>query len=320
MTEETCVNRIVEVLGVTLDEAEKIVIKAVEGGEVASASGLEPWLEERFLPNVVYIDEFGYARMCIDALKIVQKTAATDYGSSRQRDLGQLWADMTRGYLGELAFVSFAEKKWALAIDLDHEEGEMADFLPQDIHRVREVSQREWRKPRIKVGIKTTKWNGIWLDIPGDQFNHSDVHVFVKIGVDQNHLFAYFKHISVFRDKILKTAEDQGHLSGEEAQALFDKLPGFRPIPAHICGFVQRESAYESLCYTGKRGRVNYTVTGWKGPIADGDLERIKAQQAVSGKVTFAGIGKFAHSSGYLFNTGNLLWRTSDWRAVRDRI
>ncbi len=36
---------------------------------------------ERLLPNLVFIDEPGYAAMCIDALKIVSTTAGTDFGS-----------------------------------------------------------------------------------------------------------------------------------------------------------------------------------------------------------------------------------------------
>ena len=46
---------------------------------------------------------------------------------------------------------------------------------------------------KLNISIKTSKWNGIWLDIPGNQFEHSDIHVFVKIGAGRDHLFAFFK-------------------------------------------------------------------------------------------------------------------------------
>lgn len=75
--------------------AENILDKALAGKEFSDDSDLERWLNERFLPNVIFIDEDGYAKMCIDALKILKSTSATDFGSSRQRDLGQLWGDMT---------------------------------------------------------------------------------------------------------------------------------------------------------------------------------------------------------------------------------
>ncbi|OGC21450.1 hypothetical protein A2291_05975 [candidate division WOR-1 bacterium RIFOXYB2_FULL_42_35] len=185
---------IVEKLGVDSSESAKILEKALIGGEITDKMPAEQWLEERFLPNCVVIDEEGYSKMCIDALKILGTTAATDYGGSRQRDLGQLWADMTRGYLGELAFSLFLKNKWNIESELGHEVGAIEDFLPTDIHLVSKKGEIS-RPPKINIGIKTIKWNGIWLDIPGDQFSHSDVHVVVKVGTGRDHLFAFFKKI-----------------------------------------------------------------------------------------------------------------------------
>ena len=111
-------------LNVIGKEAQMIFDKAVAGGEIVEAKSEQcatEWIETRLLPNTVFIDETGYARMCIDALKILGTTAATDYGGSRQRDLGQLWADMTRGYVGEFAFAKFLEKQYNIATNLDHE-------------------------------------------------------------------------------------------------------------------------------------------------------------------------------------------------------
>lgn len=311
MTRDEVLNKISEKLQVVNTEAELILEKAEKGGEIHGT--LEDWLEDRFLPNVVFIDEDGYARMCIDALKILATTVATDYGSSRQRDLGQLWADMTRGYLGELAFQLYLKKNWNLEIELGHEKGEISEFLSTDIHGVRNKGEVKFRIGKIKVGIKATKWNGIWCDIPGDQFNHSNVHVLVKVGTGRDHLFAYFKKISVFKDKVLRVGQNIGLLSSDEADTLYDNLPTFRPIPAYICGFVQSEKTHESLSYEGKKGRKNYNITAWKGPIVPGDLEKIKTREGVTGSVKFEGIGKFAHDKGYLFNAGNLLWRKEEW-------
>src|SRR3989338_3963644 len=185
-------------LNVSGMEAQMIFDKAVAGGEIVdvkSEQSSTEWVETRLLPNTVFIDETGYARMCIDALKILGTTAATDYGGSRQRDLGQLWADMTRGYLGEFAFAKFLEKQYNIATNLDHEKGDLKKYLPTDIHSIQRQGEAE-REPKITVGIKTTKWNGIWLDLPGDQFNHSDAHILVKVGTGRDHLFAYFKKIS----------------------------------------------------------------------------------------------------------------------------
>lgn len=260
------------------------------------------------------IDEVGYARMCIDALKILKSTAATDYGSSRQRDLGQLWGDMTRGYLAEYAFMLFLQKNWNIEAELGHEKGDLKDYLPSDIHKIKKNSE-PLREPKIKIGIKGTKWNGIWFDIPGAQFNHSDIHILVKVGTNRDHLFAYFKHISVFKDKILKKGIELGAINQQEADSLFDSLPLFQPIPAYIAGFVVKNKEYKPLSYTGKKGRKNYNIESWNGEIKSGDLQKIKEKEKLStnGKIKFEGIGDFSHENGYLFNVGNLLWEKEDW-------
>jgi len=298
-------------------EAEMIVAKAVAGGE-ASEENISEWYEQRFLPNLVLIDEDGYSRMCIDALKILDKTAATDYGGSRQRDMGQLWADMTRGYLGELAFQLFLKNK-GMGIKLGHERGELSDYLVGDIREVKK-SGEDSRPPKIQIGIKTTKWNGIWFDLPGDQFNHSGAHTFIKVGTGRNHLFAFFKKISVFKDKVLKVGQDIGLLTTDESVEIYNELPTFKPIPAYISGFVLREPGYPTSSYGGHKGRLHYKITSWEGPINASDLERIKETEHVKGKVEFEGIGKFSHDRGYLFNTGSLLWKEKDWNELIERM
>ena len=319
MTREQAIQIIAEKLGVDIIEATMILEKAEIGGEINNTVPIEKWLNERFLPNCIFIDEDGYARMCVDALKILSFTAATDYGSSRQRDMGQLWADMTRGYLGELAFITYLEHRWKINATLGHEVGALKDFLPEDIKSVKKENEPE-RSPKIKVSIKTVKWNGIWFDIPGDQFSHSDVQILVKVGAGRDHLFAFFKQISVFKDKVLKRGQDVGVLTQDSASKLFDQLPSFKPIPAYICGFVLRDVQYQNLSFSGKRGRKNYTITSWNGPIMSGDIEQIKLRENIAGSVKFEGIGEFAHDSGYLFNTGNLIWEENNWHELIDRI
>ena len=312
--QDSLIKEVKKFMNSTYEEAEKIVEKAVVGGEINSESEFEIWLEEKFKPNVVFIDEAGYASMCIDALKILKGTAATDYGSSRQRDFGQMWADMTRGYLAEYAFSKFLKEKFNIESKLGHEKGKLEDFLPMDIHKVKIEGETVFRVPKIKIGIKGTKFNGIWFDIPGNQFKHSDIHVLVKVGTGRDHLFAYFKHISIFKDKILQKGIESGLLTSEEASELYNHLPGFQPITAYVVGFAVSQFNYDNFSYGGKMGRINYKITTWNGPIKRGDLEEIKIREKVIGKVQFESIGEFAHESGYLFNTGVLLWRKSDWK------
>lgn len=304
-------------LGIDDNEFEKILDKALAGGEVKDEAHYDEWIEKRFLPNIVLISKNQYAQMCVNALKIVSHVAATDYGSSRQRDMGQLWADMIRGYLGEIALVMFLKTKWGIEADLGHDKGDIAGYLPLDIHKVK-FPNNQIRDPKLKISVKATKWNGIWLDIPGDQFNHSDIHVLVKVGVGRDHLFAFFKEISVFKDKVLKVGEDIGALSQEESGALYAALPSFKEIPAYICGFVRKDSVYADLPYQGKKGRINYTITGWNGAIQAGDIDKIKQRESIGGKVKFEGIGEFSHDSGYLFNTGSFKWERSEWDKVID--
>ncbi|MFQ5485183.1 MAG: hypothetical protein ACE5DO_07600 [Desulfobacterales bacterium] len=303
-------------MGIETGEADKLIEKAIIGGEIAGETKIDEWLEERFFPNCVLIDEPGYAQMCVDALKILGSTAPTDYGSSRQRDLGQLWADMTRGYLGELAFILFLRKRWNIEADLGHEIGNLDAYLPMDIHEVRLSSEEKFRAPKIGISIKAAKWNAIWLDIPGAQFHHSDIHALVKVGAGRDHLFAFFKTISVFKDKVLKRGEDVGSLTKEEAQSLYDSLPTFKPIPAYICGFIKKSNAHRELSYEGRKGRKHYKITAWNGPISNGDLERIKLAEGITGKVIFEGINEFSHNAGFLFNIGNLRWRAEEWNEV----
>lgn len=300
-------------------EADNFIKKAQEGGEINRNISFHEWLEKRFIPNCVLINEDEYAKMCIDALKILETTAGTDYGTSRQRDLGQLWADMTRGYLGEMAFAKLLKVRWNISSKLGHEKGELKDFLKSDIKYISK-NNIDYETPKLNVGIKTGKSNGIWLDITGDQFNHSDVHVFVKVATGRDHLFAFFKHLSVFKDKILKKGEEIGLISETESYNIFNKIPSFVPIVAYISGFVLKDNKYKELPYEGKRGRINYEITSWNGPYSPDDIEKIKHIENIRGKIKFVGIGDFTRNKRYLFNTGKLLWDESDWKKVIDKL
>lgn len=310
------IDAIVEATGVSVKSAEMILDKAIEGGELEGQE-LDAWLEQRFLPNVVLLDQDEYARMCVDALKIMMTTAGTDYGSSRQRDLAQLWADITRGYLGEFAFVKFLQKRFNVGAELAHEQGGLEEFLPLDVSRVQKPKE-DWRKPNLKISIKTTKWNGIWLDIPGAQFQHSDVYTHVRIGGERDHLIGFFKSLSIFKDKILKKGISVGSLTEEQAAILHDQLPEFRPVPAYICGFIMRQDSFTQLDYTGRRGRKHYEVRSWRGPYRKSDLALIKDREGLdsTGKVEFRGLKEFRHDSAYIFNPGNLRWSKEDWDSV----
>jgi hypothetical protein len=300
-----------------VEEATKFVEKSTISGEIHSAFSIEEWVEQRLLPNTIFIDEAGYSQMCIDALKILKTTAATDYGSSRQRDMGQLWADMTRGYLGEFAVKQMLKDKFNIDIVLGHEVGTVEEYLPSDIYKIKADGIE--RDPKVNIGMKAAKLNGIWFDIPGAQFNKSYAHILVKVGTGRDHLFAFFKAISVFRDKVLKRGTDQGFLSQGESEEIWNLLPTFTKIPAYIVGFAEVEKHYKPLDYGGKKGRTNYNITSWNGPISPGDVEKIKTRETAS-KVKFEGIGEFSHDSGFLFSAGKLIWDKESWSRLAEKL
>ena len=309
-------------LSIEPSEASKIVNKARLGGEINDSCDAYRWLKDRFLPNVVSIDEDGYAHMCIDALKTITTTVATDFGGSRQRDLSQLWADKTRGYLGELAFVNWLKGKWDIDAELGHEQGSLEEYLPMDIHRVKKKGEATSRAPNLKIGVKATKWNGIWLDIWGSQFVHSDIHVLVKVGTGREHLVGYLKKISVFKDKILSEGRRIKAIDQEQADQIFKSLPSYQPISAYICGFVAKSQSYTNLPYAGQKKRKHYTISSWNGPIGRSDLESIRTKEGLAkdAQIKFEGIGKFAHDKGYVFNAGNLHWTDHEWEPILNKL
>jgi len=67
MKSHEAVNIIKEKLDTDLKEAEMIIAKAIIGGEISNDAGIEGWINKRFLPNLIFIDEKGYSQMCIDA-------------------------------------------------------------------------------------------------------------------------------------------------------------------------------------------------------------------------------------------------------------
>jgi hypothetical protein len=313
------IQKLAKNLNISIKDAEIIINTSLLGGEISNEIDLQNWLNQRFLPNCIFINEEGYTKMCINALKILVSIISTNKRKNVERDLFYLWGNLTQKYLGEYAFQLFMKQKWNIESELGHEKGNIQDFLLTDIHKIKMTGETE-RNPNLKISIKTTKWNGIWLDIPGDQFNHADVHLLVKVGTGRDHLFAFFKRISVFQDKILKRGQDVGVLTKAESDQLYEELPSFSPIPAYICGFVWQNYQYKNLPYSGKMGRKNYTITGWNGAINPNDLEEIKKIESVSGSIKFEGIGSFSHDRGYLFNTGNLLWQEKDWNSFKTKI
>jgi len=204
-----------------------------------SPGSFQNWVENRFKYQLVWLDKDDYTKALVRALWLAPVFAGTDFGSSRQRDMGQVWTDTARGFMGEIAVSKFLLGKFNAETKLDTRRGELTEFLPTDITQMR-FAGKEWKAPNLSISMKTTKFNGRWLDVPGAQFEHSDVFVLVKIGILRQHFLAFLKAISFLRDKLFVTAKNLGELDDKNAKLLWDEIPEFEPIPAYIAGFLRK--------------------------------------------------------------------------------
>ncbi len=296
---------------------QKLISAAISGRETSNDSAaIDKWIETQFIPNTILIDEAGYTEMCIDALKTISTQTLTDFGSSRQRDFGQAWSDTIRGYLGEFAVTKFLEKKFGLKTKLAHQRGIASTFYDSDISEI--FDSGTWRKTKTFIGIKTAKFNGMWLDVPKEQFAKSHVHVQVKIGVDSTHLFSFFKKLSVFKDKILKVGLEGNYLSEKESEQIWNDIPEFTQVPAYISGFAIRDFPYTALDYEGHKARKHFTIHAYRGFLpANYEAEIIRKEALASGgKVKLLAIGELTSADKYLFNTGSILRTDQEWHKV----
>ena len=279
---------------------------------------IEKWYQNKFKPFIFEIDINTYSKAVIEALKIQFLITGTDFGSSRQRDLGQKWADTIRGYLGEFGIKQWIEKNYPeIKIFLGHEQGSLEEYLPQDIHEI-EIKGRK-RAPKLKISIKSTKFNGIWMDIPGNQFNHSNIFILTKLFVSNDHLFSFFKEISVFKDKILKCGIEKDCINKKEAENIFNQIPSFKPIIGYIPGFIiQNDYIDEIPSYEYIPKKTNAYIYNYKGEYNEEILKKIKEeiqnQHQNIKTITFEGIRNFGNKHKYIFGMKSLKYTKDDWK------
>jgi hypothetical protein len=297
---------------------------------------LQKWLEWLKSAKVV-LEQKDYLSAAIYALGVAPKLAATDYGTARQRDLGQLWTDAIRGFLGEIAFVKWLRERYHKRAELDYSVGPLDEYLPRDIKII------EGREPRLNVSIKTTKLNGIWLDVPGAQIMHSDVYVLVRVGVTREHFIAFLKAISVIRDKLFSKAVEHGVVDEKFLEQVWESLPEFRPVPAYVVGFLPIMRGvrtadfpdmleelpqsihcriYDADCEVKvKRAEVNSFLGFWHPGLQECreqlvDILKRKGRNVEGKKIEFAGIRDFTRAWHFLANSGRLKRRDNEWSAL----
>lgn len=296
---------------------------ATLGGELEQCGSFESWIE-RFKFGTVVLNENDYTEALTHGLRLAPRLAATDYGTRRVRDLGQLWTDAARGFLGELALAKFVEQRFGIQILPDYSLGNVEDYLLSDIKAIRR-SDGEQITPKLRVSFKTTKFNGLWLDLPGAQAEHSDVFVLLKLGIEQDHFVAFLKSISLFRDKLLPKAVQLGALRQKESDELWDTLPVFRNIPCYVAGFLDGDLHNRSTLskyresHTRQGDFKHYVICGYHGWIRHGVAEALPDGLDKT-KFAFELIERFSSVPHFVVNAGSLKYSQSDWAELLGKL
>jgi hypothetical protein len=299
---------------------------AVRGRDVEKFSSIDEWVEWLGWSTAL-LDEKDYLQAAVHALGLASRLAGTDYGTARQRDLGQLWTDAIRGFLGEIALVKWLKLRFDIDVELDYRRGPLREFLPSDIKSV------NGRPPKLNISIKTTKLRGMWLDIPFRQIEHSDVFVLVRVGVTRGHLLAFLKKISAIKDKIFKEAEELGIVDAEELKKIWSDIPEFAPIPAYVAGFFDKRAYGDCvwrrdsiLIADGEMKRRNFVVSrfvGYWNPADEQYKRRLVEVLRSSGKrvpdgasIKFEGMEEFSETLHFIVSSGELKRRREEWEPV----
>ena len=296
---------------------------AVRGGDLEYfKNNVDAWIDWLSWSSVV-LDEEDYFTVAVHALDLAPRLAGTDYGTSRMRDLGQLWTDTIRGFLGELAFVKWLKEKFRVEAELDYRKGPLEQFLPSDLKSV------GGRAPKLRLSIKSTKLRSVWLDIPYEQVRHSDVFVLVRVGVTRMHFLAFLKKISVIREKMLERAIELGIISEEEARSIWEVVPEFENIPSYIVGFLDKreygrtldEDPSLILHVDGEMKRKNFVINRFVGfwhprkkEYREKVIQLLQSKGMRSGaELKFEGIDNFTPTLHFIVHSGFLKRTKDDW-------
>ena len=301
---------------------------AVNSGETEdSEDSLNEWFIKRFEPNSIVLDKDDYSKALIRSLWIAPNLAALDFSGGRLRDFAQLWTDTARGFLGEIAVQKFLKTNFDFDTHIETGRGKVEEFMPSDIF----INEKGAIKPRIskiKVSIKTTKFNGRWLEIPESQFRQSDIFVLVKLGISRFHFSSYLKSLQTIK-QIFETGVRLKELNDQQIQILSKEIPDWISIPAYICGFVAKnglKSPIDSLDFRTPRKRkkdANGTrpistveVQGGVGLFSYETIEELPEIKALNLPpdipINIAGIGKEVDGCFYA-SSGLLKFSKKEW-------
>lgn len=305
--------------------AEQIVGSGADGLEFDDIT-FDKWLEERFKYQLVWLSGEDYATSLARALWLAPHFAGTDFGTSRQRDIGQAWTDTARGFMGEAAMSKFLSANFGMEIPAITRRGRAKEFISTDIEKLRLPDKKEI-KPKLTASIKTGKFNSRWLDA-GSQFGHSDVFIAVKVGVMRTHFISFLKDMSFFKDKLFPKAVALNALSEEEAKTLWGEVPDMQPIPAYIAGYINKKDVrlpIDTLYFKVKKNRkkepVKIAITQAIGLIsvkALRDNPKVKELDPsgflpIEIEPMIAELGK--NDEHFFAHCGGLRWGKGEWEA-----
>ncbi|MEX2012920.1 MAG: hypothetical protein WD967_00780 [Candidatus Levyibacteriota bacterium] len=188
----------------------------------------------------------------------------SDWGTARQREFGQKITNWVKGQLGEVAVRKFLKKEFGLEVELDFDI--YTNIVPQDIIGVFE--NRKMRKPKIGVGIKSSKPKSAYLVLSGNEIKlaerRSDIYIYCRPDIPDDHL------LRLTKDQVIKAVKDKPHFSKYK-----DFLPDFHNIPCEIVGWCRFDELEEVSSIPGlefengtrfvkKSGELHKTKDDWK--------------------------------------------------------
>ncbi len=328
-------NAVANVLGQQISttnalELAKQIVRGADGGSEFD-EGFDNWLENRFIPQTIWLSSDDYARGITRALPQALIFAGSDFGSSKQRDLGQLWTDTARGLLGEISVQRFFTERLGVQIEQDTSlDLDIDDYISTDIKRVQEPSG-EYRTTKINTSIKTGKFNARWLDeYSAPKNSHIDAFIFVRLGTPKEHFVSYLKDISFLKTKLFPKAIELGELTADSSSALWDSIPQFEPIPAYISGFLMQKdlnSPIHSVTaeiagsenYRGKKDTRRIYIKKGVGVFTRNNLYAIPEFQNLDPehklKIIIDGIGSEIENKDHFYaNTGSFSYGIENWQ------
>lgn len=195
---------------------------------------LKKWKESNLWRTVI-LDFSDYA-LCLDfaLAQHFRGYVLSDWGTARQREFGQKLTNWIKGQLGEVAVKKFLQKEFGKEIELDFDI--YNDIVPQDIIGI--VEKGKMRKPKIGVGIKSSKPKSAYLILGSNEINlaerKSEIYIYCRPDIPDDHL------LRVTKNEIIKAVHDKPHYSRYK-----DLLPNFSNISCEIAGWCKSDDLEE---------------------------------------------------------------------------